>query len=79
MRALNASVDVILNALHYYLKYLLVEHAVFTLDYSVTKNIFEMLLSIDVLLMCTKLKQWELDLCISCNNFCRICFLRNML
>jgi len=79
MRAFNAYMDVILNALHYYLRYLLVEHAVFTLDCSVTKNIFEMRLSIDVLLIFTKLKQWELDLCISCNNFCRIYFLRNML
>jgi hypothetical protein len=38
MRALNASLDVIPNALHYYLRYLLIEHAVFTLDYSVKKE-----------------------------------------
>jgi len=43
------------------------------------KKKFEKCLSIDLLLICTKLKQWELDLCISCNNFCRIYFLRNML
>jgi hypothetical protein len=38
-----------------------------------------MCLSVDVLLICMKLKQWELDPCISCNNFCTIYFLSNML
>jgi hypothetical protein len=58
MRALKASVDVFLNALHYYLMFLLIEHAVITLVSSITKNIFEIRSSVEMLI-CTELKHIE--------------------